>query len=177
MKERKYLDRFRVNASGRKAEYKGEYYAFPGGVREARRRGGRMAAWFIAFWAAMLVHLVNARVTDRCLYALMPLLCALIPAAYGAIGAVSTLLGPARMTVVQRDKGPGRAVRSAAGGMVLAAAGTWAASSGFRSSARGPWRGTRRCCPCLPPLQCTALSAIPAQPGTLPGKSIEPFHI
>ena len=124
MKERKYLDRFRVNASGRKAEYKGEYYAFPGGVREARRRGGRMAAWFIAFWAAMLVHLVNARVTDRCLYALMPLLCALIPAAYGAMGAVSTLLGPARMTVVQRDKGPGRAVRSAAGGMVLAAAGT-----------------------------------------------------
>ena len=137
MKERKYLDRFRVNGSGRGAEYAGEYYAFPGGVQEVRQRGGRVCAWMAAFWVLTLVHLFNARVTDRCLYALMPILCALVPAAYGAMGAISTLMNPARMTVVQRDKGPGRALRSSAGAMVLIAAGT--VGCVIRISLSGAW--------------------------------------
>ena len=55
VKERKYLDRYRVTAPN-KAEYAGEYYAFPEGVAEARRRGLRLAAWQAGWWALIVVH-------------------------------------------------------------------------------------------------------------------------
>ena len=123
MKERKYRDRFRMTSPDR-AEYAGEYYGFPDGRAEARRRGGRIACGLAAWWILIFVHLFAAGVTDRTLYALMPLLLALIPAAYGVMGAATMLMNPARMTVVQRDKGPERVTRAAAGAFALTTVGT-----------------------------------------------------
>lgn len=120
MKERRYLDRFRAGD----AVYAGEFYTFAGGVAEARSRGGRIAVPLALWWAAMAAYLLTARVTDRCLYALMPLMLSLFPAAYAVMGLMTMLTSPERMTVIRREKGPGRVARAAVGGLVLCAAGT-----------------------------------------------------
>ena len=121
MKARKYLDRFRASEGG--IRYEGEYYAFPGGASEARRCGVREGLWLAAWWALLLLHLATAWATDRCLYALMPLLVSLFPGAYGVMGVFAMLTAPDAMTVVQRDRGPDRVERAAVGGLVCTAAG------------------------------------------------------
>lgn len=131
MKERKYKDQYRVVAEpdartgsprGR-AEYSGAYYRYPAGSPAPRRRALGLGAGLALFWLFALAYLRLGRTTSRCAYALLPMIAALLPGAYGLIGAFSLLRAPERMTVLHREKGPGRAVRSALGCGILCAAG------------------------------------------------------
>ena len=74
--------------------------------------------------AATLAYLIAARATDRCMYALMPVLLGLFPGLYALMGLYGLYRCPRRMTIVQRENGPGRLVRSSLGCTVLSAAAT-----------------------------------------------------
>ena len=132
MKERKYADRFTVARrfdarSGRETRdvrYTGEYFRYPEGSPSPAARAGRIVPWLGLYWACLLIHLGTAGATSRTLYALMPLLLALFPGVYAVMGWVRLWRAPERMTVLDREKGIGRLVRSCAGAMVLTFAGT-----------------------------------------------------
>ena len=145
MKERKYRDRYeivtrtdpRTGREKRTARYTGEYYRFPEG--SARSRAILPGAALGLYWLLALGYLRFGRATSHCLYALPPFLLGLVPGFYGLMGLWTLLRAPERMTVVDRENGPGRLTRSclgcgafsalgAAGGMVfLTTAGQWAA--------------------------------------------------
>ena len=131
MKERRYRDSFRVvtgvdPATGRArrtAEYTGEWYAFPAGSPAPRRRGLRLCAGAGLYWLLALAHLRLGHAASHCAYALLPFLAGLIPGVYALMGAAALARAPARMTVPQRENGPGRASRAAFGCALLSAAG------------------------------------------------------
>lgn len=131
MKERKYKESYRLTnqvdprtgRERRRAEYVGEYYRFPAGSPAPRRRAVRLAAPLALYWAAALVYMKTAGVTGRCIYALPPFLLSLFPGVYGLMGLYALLRAPERMTVVQRENGVGRLMRSGLGCGVFASLG------------------------------------------------------
>ena len=148
MKERKYKDRYqivttvdpRTGRERREARYNGEYYRFPPGTPAARRRAALPGAALALYWVLALAYLRLGNATTRCLYALPPFLIGLLPGFYALMGLWAMLKAPERMTIVQRENGPGRLTRAAlgcgvftalgaAGGIVfLSLSGQWAAS-------------------------------------------------
>ena len=128
MKARKYKESYRLVDEGghlgqRRAEYVGEYYSFPEGTPAGRQRALRGAAWVALYWLATLLYLRTGRATGRCMYALIPVLIGLLPGVYAALGVATTARAPERMTLVQREDGPGRLVRAALGCAAFSAAG------------------------------------------------------
>lgn len=121
MKERRYKKEYRTvlkidPKTGREraeAEYIGAYYRFEGDP--ARARALRLMPWAGLFWAALLVYLKTARATGRFMAALVPALVALLPGFYMALGLVSLLRAPEKLTVVDLENGPGRLVRASLG--------------------------------------------------------------
>lgn len=131
MKERRYKKQYRIvtDADPRtgkpreRAEYIGEYYRFPAGSPAPRRLAATVGAWAAAYWLAALAYLKTGRATTRCFYALLPLMASLLPGVYLLFGLFALASSPARMTVVQKENGPGRLVRASLGCGALAAAG------------------------------------------------------
>ena len=129
MKERRYKKQFRIVAdvdprTGRareRAEYSGEYYRFPQGEkRKLTVTAGLCAA---LFWLGALIYLFTGRATSHCAYALVPVIASLLPGAYLLFGLVALAASPGRMTLVQKENGPGRVVRAALGCGALSCAG------------------------------------------------------
>ncbi len=131
MKERRYRNHYRlvtdVNPkTGRLrevAEYAGDYYRFPWDAASVRRQALRIGAAVGLFWALSIAHLRFSRATSHCMYALVPFMLGLLPGAYAIMGLWTTLRLRERMTVVQKESGPGRLVRSALGCGVCSALG------------------------------------------------------
>lgn len=129
MKERKYRENYRIvdddplRLWGRRAEYTGEYYSYPPNTGSGRQRALRAGTGIALYWLATFVYLRTGRATSRCIYALVPVLIGLLPGAYAVMGVASMARSPQRMTVVQREKGPGRLTRAALGCAVFSAAG------------------------------------------------------
>ena len=131
VKERRYKKEYRIVTdadpkTGRPrdvAEYAGDYYRFPQGSPAPRQRALRLAAWHGLYWLCALAYLRTGRATGRCMYALVPFMIGLLPGAYGLMGLFALFRAPNRMTVVQRENGPGRLVRSALGYGAFSAAG------------------------------------------------------
>lgn len=127
MKERRFKDQYRIVTdvdprTGRPrevAEYAGEYYSLP----QPGRQAGRILPWILLYWAAALAYLSTSRATGRCMYALVPFMLGLFPGCYAAMGLWALWHTPERMTVVQREKGLGRVLRSALGCCAFGAAG------------------------------------------------------
>lgn len=123
MKERRYKKEFRTVTrvdprTGRERselEYTGVYYRFPASSPTARERAVRLAPWIALFWLAALLYLKTANATGRFMAALVPMLAALIPGFYALLGLFALLCAPARLTVVDRENGPGRLTRAALG--------------------------------------------------------------
>ncbi len=118
MKARKYKESYRVTDDGtgrRGAVYAGEYFGYPAGSDPVRRRALAVAPWTVLYWLATLAYLRTARATGRCAYALVPIIIGLLPGAYAVMGLFSALRAPERMTVVQKENGPGRLTRAALG--------------------------------------------------------------
>lgn len=131
MKERRYKKQFRIVTdvdpkTGRpveKAVYAGEYWRFPEGSPAPRRRAVGIGLCAAGYWLLALVYLRAGRATTHCLYALVPFMASLLPGTYLLLGLWAMATAPARMTVVQKENGPGRLVRASVGCGVLAAAG------------------------------------------------------
>ena len=131
MKERRYKDHYRIVTdvdpkTGRpveKAVYAGEYYRFPEGSPTPKQLAARVGACAGAYWLCALAYLRTGRATTNCLYALVPFMASLLPGAYLLLGLWALVAAPARMTVVQKENGPGRLVRASLGCAVLSTAG------------------------------------------------------
>jgi len=128
VKARKYKESYRLVEDGarpgqRRAEYTGSYYRYPEGSLPQKRRALRAALWVGCYWLAALAYLKTGRATSRCLYALVPFMIGVIPGAYALMGLFTALRAPERMTVVQRENGPGRITRAALGCGVFSSAG------------------------------------------------------
>ena len=129
MKERRYKKEYRIVTdinprTGRPkdiAVYTGDYWHFPGGSPTPRQRAGRHAVWLGIYWLLALCYLRTGRATGRCMYALIPQLLGLIPAAYGLMGLMALWRAPERMTITHRENGPGRLTGSALGCSLLSA--------------------------------------------------------
>ena len=143
MKERRYKKHFRIVTdvdprTGRareRAEYSGEYYRFAQGEkRKLTATAGLCAA---LFWLGALIYLFTGRATSHCVYALVPVIAALLPGAYLVFGLVALAASPGRMTVVQKENGPGRLTRAALGCGVFSAIG--AAGCAVYLSVSGLW--------------------------------------
>lgn len=145
MKERRYKSSYRIVTdvdpkTGRPAEkavYAGEYYRFAKGSPAPRALALRVGACAALFWLAALLYLGTARATSRCMYALVPIMASLLPGAYLLSGVWATLKAPARMTIVQKENGPGRLVRASLGCGALA--GISAAGCAICLSLGGLW--------------------------------------
>ena len=132
MKARRYKEQYRIRTgidpkSGRErrmAQYAGQYCAFPAGTPDAKGRALRLAVPIALYWLLALAYLKTAGATGRCIYALVPYLLGLFPGVYALMGLFAMVRAPKRMTVVQRENGVGRALRSALGCGVFAALGT-----------------------------------------------------
>lgn len=138
MKARRYKEQFRLGMNGEgkaSAEYAGAYYAFPDPT--GKRRAARLAAPVAAYWLAAPAYLKTAGVTGRTIYALVPFMLGLFPGVYALMGLFSMARAPARMTVVQRENGVGRVLRSALGCGVFSALGAIGAI--VRLSLGGDW--------------------------------------
>ena len=127
MKERRYRKNYRIvpGADGekRRVEYVGDYYRYPADGPASRGRARFPAACAGAYWVAALAYLRTARATSRCLYALVPMMIGLLPGVYMLLGLASMLGAPERLTVVQKENGPGRLTRAALGCGVFSAIG------------------------------------------------------
>ena len=131
LKARRYKEQFRLRTTvdgrtgreRREAEYTGEYYAFSASGGSAKRRAAKLAAPVALYWAAALAYLRTAGVTGRCIYALVPFLMGLFPGVYALMGLAAMARAPQRMTVVQRENGVGRVMRSGLGCGVFGAVG------------------------------------------------------
>lgn len=145
MKERRYKKQFRIvtdvdSRTGKpveKAVYAGEYYAFPEGSPAPRRVAAVVGACAAAYWGLALAYLRTGRATTHCLYALVPFMASLLPGAYWLFGLWALVTAPARMTVVQKENGPGRLVRACLGCGALSAVG--AAGCAVFLTASGRW--------------------------------------
>ena len=145
LKERKYKREFRTvtridpktGRERRAAEYTGDWYRFASGSPAGRAAG--LAPWMAGVWIALLIYLKTARATGRCMYALLPAIMGLFPAVYGAMGLFALSRSPERMTVVQRENGIGRVMRSGLGCGLLA--GIAAAGCALYLSLNGLWAG------------------------------------
>ena len=130
MKQRRYRDSYRLvtdvdpmtGKAREVAEYAGDHYRFPDG-EEARRRTVIAGSCVALYWALAVVHLRLCRVTGNCMYALVPFMLGLFPGAYAVMGLWAALRAGERMTVVEKENGPGRLVRAALGCGVFAALG------------------------------------------------------
>ena len=131
MKERRYKEdwqlRTEMDAKGREKQvpvYVGPRFRADRAPRALRReRVLRLVSGMVCA-ALLLLYLQLGTGSTRVIYVLPIALCALIPAAYWIIGAVSCLRCPPEgMTSVQKENGPGRVLRaSAAVWIILAAA-------------------------------------------------------
>lgn len=156
MKERRYKNQYRIVTDvdpvrGKPREtavYAGEYWRFA----EASPPKARLAAGVALYWLFALIYLRTARATDKCLYALIPCLCGLFPAAYAAMGLFVLLRAPRRMTVVQKESGVGRLIRSGIACAAFSAAGALGCAAYLTLSGAWPagWHE---------PLLCAAASA------------------
>jgi len=158
VKQRRYKKEYRIVTdvdprTGRPreiAEYTGVYYRLPEG--SPRRRAAPIGACLALYWLAAPAYLRFARATGRCAYALLPFMLGLIPGAYGAMGLAVLARAPERMTIVQRESGPGRLLRSALGCGLFSALG--AAGCAVYLSVAGRWGEGW-----FEPLLCAAASA------------------
>ena len=127
MKARRYKKSYEIvtsldEASGREklsARYSGEWFL---SALEPRSQALRAAPGLLVYWAATVAYLLTAKATSRCMYALMPVLFGLFPGFYALLGLGGLYACPRRMTVVQKENGPGRLTRSGFGCMLLSAA-------------------------------------------------------
>lgn len=142
MKERKYRDSYRIvtdvnpltGKAREVAEYAGDYFRLPVG---AARRRAAVAAGIGVYWLLALAYLRLSPVTGRCMYALVPFMLGLLPGLYALMGLWAALRAPQRMTVVEKENGPGRLVRATLGCGVFAAAG--AAGCAVFLTVSGQW--------------------------------------
>lgn len=147
MKERRYKDSYKIvtdvdPGTGKPREvavYRGDYYAFPEGALALRRRALRVGALVALYWLFALIYLMTGRASTRCAYALLPFMLGLLPGFYALLGLIATLRAPVRMTVIQRENGPGRLVRSCVSCGALSAAG--ALGCAVFLSLNGLWAG------------------------------------
>lgn len=146
MKARKYKESYRLRdgidaktgRDRRTAEYAGAWYVFPDGAAEPKRRAARLAVPVAAYWLAALAYLKTAGVTGCYMYALVPFLLGLFPGAYALMGLYAYARAPRRMTVVQRENGVARVLRSGVGCGAFSAVGA-AGAIACLFAARG-WR-------------------------------------
>jgi len=125
LKERKYKEDYGFETyfddkgrEKRRAVYKGDYFALDAGDRKAK------AAPFIPFALCAAFYLIYMKLnthSGRCMYVLPLAACALIPLVYWAMGLVSSLRAPEKMTRLQMETGPGRILRSSVGAGVFLA--------------------------------------------------------
>ena len=145
MKERRYKKEYRIvtdvdprtGKARETAVYAGEYFRFPQGSPAPRARALRLLPWVAACWLLMLAHLRLGRVTSHCIYALVPFMAGVLPGAYALMGLWALYRCPERMTVIQRENGPGRLTRSALGCGTFCAAG--AVGCAVYLSVSGQW--------------------------------------
>lgn len=127
MKERKYKEQYKLidemDSRGhinRTAVYTGRYYVWQ--ADDARQKRCRVT-WLIgmlSITACILGYLLANTPGSRCIYVLPILIIGLFPALYGCIGAVNVYRQPRKLTIVQRENGIGRLVRSAFGAALTA---------------------------------------------------------
>ena len=145
MKERRYKKDFRIVTdvdprTGRareRAVYSGEYYCFAQG--EKRRLIASAGICTALYWLGALGYLFAGRVTSHCVYALVPVIASLLPGAYLVFGLVALAASPGRMTLVQKENGPGRVVRASVGCGLLSSAG--AVGCAVFLTVSGQWAG------------------------------------
>ena len=107
--------------------------------------GGKAAAYCVAgictalYWLGALGYLFAGRVTSHCVYALVPVIASLLPGAYLVFGLVALAASPGRMTLVQKENGPGRVVRASVGCGLLSSAG--AVGCAVFLTVSGQWAG------------------------------------
>ncbi len=141
MKERRYRKSYRVvpgeGGGKRRVEYVGDYFRYPAGGPSSRDRARFPIACAGVYWIAALAYLRAARATSRCLYAAVPMMIGLLPGIYMLLGLASMLGAPERLTIVQKENGPGRLTRAALGCGVFSAIG--AAGCAVYLSVSGLW--------------------------------------
>ena len=119
MKERRLKENWKleqkITDSGHETRvpvYTGNYYRFENDPRSLLIAG--CAGLILYLMVAVLFMLLKLRGT-YCIYVLPVFLCGLIPGVYWAMGLFTMWRNPSRMTVVQKEKGPARVLRSALG--------------------------------------------------------------
>lgn len=122
MKERKFKEQYKLvdelddrGHIKRTAVYTGRYYEWPADTAPTRRHRILWLCAMLASAACILGYLLANTPGSRCIYVLPVLMISLFPTMYGAMGAVSVLRQPVKLTVIQRENGIGRLVRSSFG--------------------------------------------------------------
>lgn len=125
MKERRYVDdwvnEIEIDDKGRERQipkYRGEYFVYD--VRDGKPERLKYAlSLFAAYVLCLLVYFCIDLYGTRVLAVFMPMGVSLFPALYWGIGAFSILREPEKMTRAEKEKGPGRILRSAGACMML----------------------------------------------------------
>ena len=127
MKERRYKEDYGLETyfddkgrEKRRPVYRGKWYRLDDNDADYRKKA---LLPFILCAAAYLIYMKMNTPSGRCMYVLPLAACALIPLVYWAMGIVTLWRNPPAMTRLQKETGPGRVLRSAAGcGILLAMA-------------------------------------------------------
>ena len=129
MKERKYKEdwvneaRFddRTGRETRSPVYRGDWFRFPEGASPRRLSAEALLSW-AGYIALFVIYFKLNFPGTAVLYVFLPAALALFPALYWALGAAALFRAQERMTRLQKENGPGRVLRSAAGCTVCSAA-------------------------------------------------------
>ena len=128
MKERKlkedYILKTQISSSGREKQvpvYRGEWFTTGSQISPAKAAAIR-APWFLLALLPLVIYLFLNVPSTRCMYVLLPAICGLLPCFYWGMGLFSFRKTKLPMTRLQKEKGPGRMVRSSFGSMIITAA-------------------------------------------------------
>lgn len=123
MKERKYKEDYGFETyfdnkgrEKRRAVYQGDWYHMH--AQDARFKFQALISLGLCLCAYLIYMKLNSP-SGRCMYVLPLAACALIPLAYWAMGVIAIFRNPEKMTRLQKENGPGRALRSALGCSIL----------------------------------------------------------
>ena len=127
MKERRYKEDYGLETyfddkgrEKRRPVYRGKWYRLDKSDADFKKRA---LLPFIFCAATYLIYMKMNTPSGRCMYVLPLAACALIPLIYWAMGVVTLWRNPPAMTRLQKETGPCRVLRSAAGcGILLAMA-------------------------------------------------------
>ena len=125
MKERKLKEEYTLQTvmdeKGREKQipvYRGNYHRLKSG-KKPRTAAISLLPFFLLYLVPVLAYLFSASPSTYCMYVLLPAICSLLPASYGAAGLFRLYKAPESMTGVQKETGIARVVKSSFGCTVL----------------------------------------------------------